>query len=63
MTTSRIVLPDGTGRTVNKHAIAYVGMKLQGYEFHQTSLRDIKGYTVYRIERDRKRDHFTFFVK
>jgi hypothetical protein len=38
-------------------------MKLQGYEFHQTGLRDIKGYTVYRIERDRKRDHFTFFVK
>ncbi len=62
MTTSRVVLPDGNGRTVAGRPAAHVGQKLSGSEFRQLGQSDIKGWVVNKIYYSSTRDHFTFIV-
>lgn len=69
MTTSRILLPDCTGRTVLGLAPAHVGQKLEGHEFRPTDpahpdigRADIKNYVITHIEFDAEHDHYTFFT-
>ncbi len=62
MTTSRIILPDGTGRTVQGRALAHVGKKLNGSEFPELGRGNIDGYTITRIHYSAHRDHYSFFT-
>ena len=62
MTTSRIILPDGNGRTVEGRAPAHVGLKLLGHEFRTLRGGDIKNYTITHIAYDERRDHYTFYT-
>ena len=62
MTSSRIILPDCTGRTVDGRAPAHVGYKLAGFEFRELGRGDIKGYTITHIEYDPHADHYTFYT-
>lgn len=56
---ARVVLPDGTGRTVPVDPDLPIGHKLTGEEFpSQWGRAPIRGYTVYRVESGEPRFYF-----